>query len=103
MPGLDRGIHVLPLAKQKTRMAGTSPAMTRENSPRGRGDLLNRIDVIFPAGKSPKSLSSPFAKNIPLPARPDSNLYPPPSCPTQRGVTRTSRTSGRDAVDVAAR
>jgi hypothetical protein len=26
-----------------------------------------------------------------------------PSCPTQRGVSRTSRTSGQDAVDAAAR
>jgi len=66
MPGLDPGIHVLPLAKQKTWMAGTSAAMTLKNSPRGRGDLLNRIDVICPTGKSPKSLSSPFAENIPL-------------------------------------
>src|ERR1700692_1691547 len=59
--------------------------------------------LICPTGKSPKSLSSPFAENIPLGVRPDSNLYPPPSCPTQRGVTRTSRTSGRDAVDAAVR
>ena len=29
MPGLDPGIHVLGLAKCKTWMAGTSPAMTR--------------------------------------------------------------------------
>jgi hypothetical protein len=45
----------------------------------------------------------PLAKIFPFRTHPVSNLYPPPSCPNQRGVSRTSRTSGRDAVDADAR
>src|SRR6202035_986778 len=47
------------------------------------------------------SLSSPSAKNIPLRRRPKSLLKLPPSRPTQRGVSRSSRTLERDAVDAA--
>ena len=39
MPGLVPGIHVF-LAKSKAWMAGTSPAMTTEVIPRGRGALI---------------------------------------------------------------
>jgi hypothetical protein len=37
-------------------------------------------------------LSSPFRKNISVFPKPESLLYPPPSRPTQRGVSRSSRT-----------
>jgi hypothetical protein len=58
--------------------------------------------VICPTGKSVIWLSSPSAKNIPLLRRPKSTLELPPSRPTQRGVSRSSRTLERDAVDAAA-
>src|ERR1700682_1343509 len=52
---------------------------------------------------SPDFLSSPSRKNISLNPSGKSELGLVPSCPTQRGVSRTSRTSGQDAVDAAAR
>jgi hypothetical protein len=55
-----------------------------------------------PTGKSPKGLSSPLAENIPVGGWPDSNLYLPPSRPTQRGVGHVTD-AGRVAVDAAAR
>jgi hypothetical protein len=54
---------------------------------------------ICPTGKSLIRLSSPACKNIPLLVSPKSILKLPPSRPTQRGVSRSSRTLGRDAVD----
>src|SRR5438874_9322939 len=53
-------------------------------------------------GKSGTLLSSPDRKNIPLYALVEASLEAPPSRPTQRGVSRSSRTLARDAVDAAA-
>jgi hypothetical protein len=55
--------------------------------------------AICPTGKSLTSLSSPVRKNIPLHRGPKSLLKLPTSRPTQRGVSRSSRTLERDAVD----
>src|SRR6266481_3555535 len=46
--------------------------------------------------------SSPLHKNIPLLASPKSALQLPPSHPLARGVSRSARTLGWDAVGVAA-
>ena len=45
-------------------------------------------------GKSVRCLSSPIFKNIPVFAGPKSPLELPPSRPTRRGVSRSSRTRG---------
>ena len=58
--------------------------------------------LICPTGKSPKSLSSPFRENNPLRDSPKSAVKLRPSRATQRGVSRSSRTLVRDAVDAAA-
>jgi hypothetical protein len=44
-------------------------------------------------------LSSPISRNISLLSHTKSSLYSPPSPPSQRGVSRSSRTLGGDAVD----
>jgi hypothetical protein len=38
----------------------------RTASPAGKRNLATRVRQINPTGKSPKTLSSPFEKNIPL-------------------------------------
>jgi hypothetical protein len=62
-----------------------------------------RSQLICPTGGRTIFLSSPSRKNISLNPSGKSELGVVPSCPIQRGVSRTSRTSGRDAVDAAAR
>src|ERR1700730_8722852 len=48
--------------------------------------LLRQLHpLICPTDNFSTRLSSPFCKNILPRRRPDSNLYPPPSCSTQRG------------------
>ena len=49
-----------------------------------------------------KNLSSPRAKKISLFPKPKSVVCSQPSRPDQRGVSRSSRTLGRDAVDAIA-
>jgi hypothetical protein len=51
-------------------------------------------------GKSPNRLSSPARKNIPVHFRPKSPLHPPYPALTRGGVSRSSRTLRRDAMDV---
>ena len=62
--------------------------------------------VIRPTGKSatPRAirLSSPAAKNISVFPKPKSDVNPRRPVLTQRGVSRSSRTLRRDAVDAAA-
>jgi hypothetical protein len=53
-----------------------------------------------PPGKSPKTLSSPPAKNIPLNMEAKSPAYL--ACLTRRGALRTSRSARWDAVDASA-
>src|SRR5205814_5518159 len=48
----------------------------------------------MPDGQIGFGLSSPVCKNIPVRALPKSTLELPPSRPTQRGVSRSSRTLG---------
>jgi hypothetical protein len=59
--------------------------------------------LICPTGRLLTGVSSPLRKNISLLRQVETALLIRPSCPTQRGVSRTSRTSGRDAMDAAAR
>ena len=54
-----------------------------------------------PTGKSVNCLSSPFSKNILSSQITQINFRTPPSRPTQRGVSRSSRTLERDAVDAS--
>jgi DNA-binding XRE family transcriptional regulator len=61
-------------------------------------DLLSRINLICPTGKSVIRLSSPICKNIFVPARPKSLLYPPPSRPIEGRIAIVTD-AGRDAVD----
>jgi hypothetical protein len=58
-----------------------------------------RVVTILPDGQITHFLSSPFCKNILVFVRPKSPAYSPPSRLTQRGVSRSSRTLVRDAVD----
>jgi hypothetical protein len=59
--------------------------------------------LIVPDGQISKNLSSPFGKNISVFPKCKSGYMNSHPVPQKRGVSRTSRTSGRDAVDVAAR
>jgi hypothetical protein len=54
--------------------------------------------LICPTGCSAVRLSSPIFKNISVPARPKSNLYPLPSRPTEGRIAIVTD-AGRDAVD----
>jgi hypothetical protein len=63
------------------------------------------VQVICPSGgllKGVSSLISDFPKNISVPTHPKSPLELFASHPTTRGVSRSSRTRGADAVDAAA-
>jgi hypothetical protein len=61
-----------------------------------------RRPVICPSGVLLKGLSIPLCKNISVFTPPKSLLELLASHPTQRGVSRSSRTRGADAVDAAA-
>jgi hypothetical protein len=69
---------------------------------RARRKLLKRINVICPTGARSKILSSPLCKNISLHPSGKSSLQVRAIPPHQRGVSRSSRTRGADAVDAAA-
>jgi hypothetical protein len=62
--------------------------------PDRKGTGAKRYAHHLPDGQITQSLSSPFCKNILIFRRPKSGLYLSPSCPTQRGVSRTSRDVG---------
>jgi hypothetical protein len=55
-----------------------------------RDNFLLSIQQNNPTGKSVKTLSSPIRKNISVSIRCKSPSCPPPSRPTQRGVSRSS-------------
>jgi hypothetical protein len=93
MPGLVPGIHVLLSSSGQKRRGwpGRSPAMTAEMS--------CAKNEISPSPSSCFYLSSPCCKNNLLrvyPKSPASSAHP---APIMRGVSRSSRTLGRDAVD----
>jgi hypothetical protein len=71
----------------------------RQITLREKADFVEPIQQIHPTGKSPKSLSSPFRKNI-LVFRNSKSVYMHliPSHPEGRCATSSAR--GGDAVDV---
>ena len=92
MSGLDPGIHVLLLSK--TRMAGSSPAMTSIAS------LVCLL--ILPDGQITQKSVQPLLRKYsswPLARLTSISIA---SCPTQRGVGHVTD-AGRVAVDAVAR
>jgi hypothetical protein len=72
------------------------------DSARQASNCSRRRPVICPSGLLLKGLSSPFCKNISLHPSGKSSLQIRAIPPHQRGVSRSSRTRGADAVDAAA-
>ncbi len=70
-------------------------------APRPRHERKLR-EVICPSGGLLTGVSSPFCKNISLHPSGKSSLQIRAIPPHQRGVSRSSRTRGADAVDAAA-
>jgi hypothetical protein len=93
---LDKQLRDKPLPVDGTAVdVIQSPKLEPALHPGCGADLA----LICPTGCLVVLLSSPICKNIPLRSWPKSNLELPPSRPTQRGVSRSSRTLERDAVD----
>ena len=68
-------------------------------SPEPQGGIADLADCFVP---SANALSSPARENILLPFFPKSPAYLRYPVPTKRGVSRSSRTLGGDAVDADA-
>jgi hypothetical protein len=85
-------------SRHRARSCGycDAAAAARSRHPQRRADESQND---CPTGKSPNCLSSPARKNIPVHFRPKSPLHPPYPALTRGGVSRSSRTLRRDAMD----
>jgi hypothetical protein len=91
-----------PRAKHLTRVSiDLRMSLSHEDGWPGQA-RPRRVGCYCPTGKSAIWLSSPICKNISLHPSGKSSLQIRAIPPHQRGVSRSSRTRGADAVDAAA-
>jgi len=87
-------VSIATMSCRQVRDEPQSGTLNRRNTERASAFGASIKGVFCPTGKSVIWLSSPRAKNIPLNTSGKSTLQLPPSRPTQRGVSRSSRTLG---------